>query len=96
MDVKGTSGIGHTRWATHGEVSDVNSHPHKFGSVTVVHNGIIENYESIMNTLGVASKLKSGTDSEVVAALIEKSYEKNSVDAIINSVKSLEVLMHLP
>ena len=88
-DVKGTSGIGHTRWATHGEVSDVNSHPHKFGNITVVHNGIIENYESLKNTLGVSSKLKSGTDSEVVAALIDKCYEKNPVDAIISSVKKL-------
>lgn len=88
-DVKGASGIGHTRWATHGEVSDANSHPHKFGNVTVVHNGIIENYESLKNTLGVSSKLKSGTDSEVVAALIDKCYEKNPVDAIINSVKKL-------
>lgn len=88
-DVKGKSGIGHTRWATHGEVSDTNSHPHKFGNVTIVHNGIIENYESLMNTLGVASKLKSGTDSEVVAALIDKCYEKNPVDAIISSVKKL-------
>lgn len=87
--VKGTSGIGHTRWATHGEVSDANSHPHKFGNVTVVHNGIIENYESLKNTLGVSSKLKSGTDSEVVAALIDKCYEKNPVDAIISSVKKL-------
>ena len=89
IDIKGKSGIGHTRWATHGEVSDSNSHPHKFGNVTIVHNGIIENYESLMNTLGVVSKLKSGTDSEVVAALIDKCCEKNPVDAIISSVKKL-------
>lgn len=88
-DVKGTSGIGHTRWATHGEVNDVNSHPHKFGGVTVVHNGIIENYESIKNTLGISSKLKSNTDSEIVAALLDKCYEKEPIDAIISTVKKL-------
>ncbi len=88
-DVKGTSGIGHTRWATHGEVSDNNSHPHKFGAVTIVHNGIIENYSTIKNTIGVSGKLKSDTDSEVVAALIDKYYVSNPCDAIIKAVKEL-------
>lgn len=88
-DVKAKTGIGHTRWATHGGVSDNNSHPHKFGSVTVVHNGIIENYEAIKNTLGVANKLKSQTDSEVVAALLDRLYTGNPVEAIIGTVKKL-------
>lgn len=90
-DVKGVTGIGHTRWATHGGVSDTNSHPHKFGNVTVVHNGIIENYASIKNQLGVANKLKSQTDSEVVAALIDHYYTKDSnpSDAIIKAVKGI-------
>lgn len=88
-DVKGRTGIGHTRWATHGEVSDNNSHPHKFGSVTVVHNGIIENYETIKNTLGISDKLKSSTDSEVVAALIDRCYSGDAKSAIINAVKKL-------
>ena len=88
-DVKGIAGIGHTRWATHGGVSDNNSHPHKFGSVTLVHNGIIENYAAIKNQLGVANKLKSQTDSEVVAALIDNYYEGNPSEAIVRAVKEI-------
>ena len=87
--VKGTAGIGHTRWATHGGVSDANSHPHKFGAVTLVHNGIIENYNAITNQLGVADKLKSQTDSEVVASLIDKYYSGNPKEAIVKAVKEL-------
>ncbi len=91
-DVKGVAGIGHTRWATHGGVSDQNSHPHKFGNVTLVHNGIIENYAAIKNQLGVASKLKSDTDSEVVAALIDKYYTNGVApsEAIIKAVKEIK------
>ncbi|MBR3738285.1 MAG: glutamine--fructose-6-phosphate aminotransferase, partial [Eubacterium sp.] len=88
-DVKGIAGIGHTRWATHGGVCDENSHPHKFGSVTLVHNGIIENYAAIKNQLGVANKLRSQTDSEVVAALIDYYYEGNPSDAIVSAVKEI-------
>lgn len=88
-DIKGKTGIGHTRWATHGGVSDMNSHPHKFGNVTVVHNGIIENYETLKNTLNVADKLKSQTDSEVAAALIDRCFEGNPEEAIVNAVKKL-------
>ncbi len=88
-DVKGNTGIGHTRWATHGGVSDANSHPHKFGNVTVVHNGIIENYETIKNTLNVADKLKSQTDSEIAAALIDRCFNGEAEDAIISAVKKL-------
>lgn len=87
-----TTGIGHTRWATHGGVSDLNSHPHKFGNVTLVHNGIIENYEAIKNQLGIESDLKSETDSEIVAALIDNYYSpgKNPEDAIIKAVKEIK------
>lgn len=88
-DIRGNTGIGHTRWATHGGVSDANSHPHKFGNVTVVHNGIIENYETIKNTLNIADKLKSQTDSEVAAALIDRCFNGNPEQAIVNAVKKL-------
>lgn len=88
-DIKGKTGIGHTRWATHGGVSDENSHPHKFGGVTVVHNGIIENYETLKNTLNVADKLKSQTDSEVAAALIDRCFTGDPEAAIISAVKKL-------
>ncbi len=90
--IKGNTGIGHTRWATHGGVSDSNSHPHKFGNVTLVHNGIVENYASIKNQLGIAGKLKSQTDSEVVAALIDNYYHIGSdpSEAIIKAVKEIK------
>ena len=88
-DVKGVCGIGHTRWATHGGVCDANSHPHKFGNVTLVHNGIVENYAAITNQLGIASKLRSQTDSEVVAALIDNYYTGDPKEAIISAVKEL-------
>lgn len=88
----GNTGIGHTRWATHGNVSDTNSHPHKFGNVTLVHNGIIENYESIKNQLGITGRLKSQTDSEVVAALIDNYYQigSNPSNAIIKAIKGIK------
>ncbi len=80
-DLPGTFGIGHTRWATHGEPNDVNSHPHvsQDGRIALVHNGIIENYAEIKEMLtekGV--KFASETDSEVVAQLLEYYYRKTS------------------
>ena len=77
--IKGSVGIGHTRWATHGEPSDTNSHPHTSmdGSISIVHNGIIENYAELKTQLqsqGVV--FQSQTDTEVVVHLIDKIYKQ--------------------
>jgi glucosamine--fructose-6-phosphate aminotransferase (isomerizing) len=71
---EGTLGIGHTRWATHGRPSEANAHPHKVGSVSVVHNGIIENYLTLRARLEAAGrKFSSETDTEIVAHLIDEA-----------------------
>jgi len=77
--VKGSLGIGHTRWATHGAPSDKNSHPHldQSGKISVVHNGVIENYDSIkQKLLNNGHVFKSDTDTEILAHLIGEYYEK--------------------
>ena len=76
----GKTGIGHTRWATHGLVNDKNAHPHTDcnGSIAVVHNGIIENYEELKTELiHKGHSFKSDTDSEVIAHLIEEYHKSN-------------------
>lgn len=88
--VNGSCGIGHTRWATHGGVSDVNAHPHRAGRVTLVHNGIIENYEELKDHFGLADELISDTDSEVVAAVLNRFYTGDPHEALFQTVKCLK------
>jgi glucosamine--fructose-6-phosphate aminotransferase (isomerizing) len=76
-ELKGTVGIGHTRWATHGKPSEQNAHPHRSKGCVLVHNGIIENYQQLKQQLGNDGyKFQSETDTEVVAHLIDKYLQK--------------------
>lgn len=87
----GHSGIGHTRWATHGEPSDVNSHPHGGDRVTIVHNGIIENYKALKEFLTKEGcGFKSDTDTEVVAQLLDYYYDGDPIATIAAVTKELE------
>ncbi|SCN26174.1 Glutamine-fructose-6-phosphate aminotransferase [Clostridium sp. N3C] len=91
--VFGSLGIGHTRWATHGEPSDINSHPHNSykGTISVVHNGIIENYLSIKERLiSKGYEFHTETDTEVIPNLIEYYYNGDLLDAVIKAVSKME------
>ena len=84
-------GIAHTRWATHGEPTEENAHPHQVGNVTLVHNGIIENAEELReNLITDGVKFKSETDTEVACAVINKYYEKDPIAAITKALKELK------
>ncbi|WP_418966158.1 glutamine--fructose-6-phosphate transaminase (isomerizing) [Cetobacterium sp.] len=92
MDLNSHIGIGHTRWATHGEPSDKNSHPHysEDMSIAVVHNGIIENYSSLKNDLiQKGYHFNSDTDTEVVAHLIHSLYKGDLFNAVTEAIKLL-------
>jgi glucosamine--fructose-6-phosphate aminotransferase (isomerizing) len=91
--LEGTAGIGHTRWATHGKPSDVNSHPHTDNSLkfSVVHNGIIENYLTLKEELTAKGhKFVSETDTEVIAHLIASLYDGDIVKAVREAVKRMK------
>ncbi|MDG6333386.1 glutamine--fructose-6-phosphate transaminase (isomerizing) [Glaesserella parasuis] len=88
----GGTGIAHTRWATHGEPSEVNAHPHRSGKIAVVHNGIIENYEELSAELQQRGYVfQSQTDTEVIAHLVEWEFRTtpNLLDAVRKAVKQL-------
>ncbi len=91
--IKGTTGIGHTRWATHGEPNRVNAHPHlsENGEFAVVHNGIIENYREIKEFLRNAGYVfSSQTDTEVIPQLLQYNYSGNIIEAVRKTVDSLK------
>ena len=89
--LNGNIGIAHTRWATHGEPTEENAHPHQVGNVTLVHNGIIENAEELReNLITDGVKFKSETDTEVACAVINKYYDKDPIAAITKALKELK------
>jgi len=95
--LKGKTGIGHTRWATHGGVSRLNAHPHLdcAGTVAVVHNGVITNHSELKAQLIKEGHVfRSETDSEVISHLVEKYYRGNLEEAVSQTVRDLWKLCH--
>ncbi len=89
---KARTGIGHTRWATHGEPSTQNAHPHtdEKGEFAVVHNGIVENYLELRRGLeSEGVRFRSGTDTEVIAHLVARSYRGDLLEAVLETVRKL-------
>ena len=83
-------GIGHTRWATHGGVTSENAHPHVAGKVTMIHNGIIENYHALTEKYHLEGKLHSQTDTEVAAATLNEIYNGDPIPSIRKFLNQLE------
>jgi len=88
--IVGTTGIGHTRWATHGAVTEANTHPHisSCGKIAIIHNGVIENYYSLKKFLNV--KFKSETDTEVLCNLIAHFYKGNFLQEVTDALSLVE------
>lgn len=90
-EIHATCGIGHTRWATHGGVTDGNAHPHTCGRVTLIHNGIIENYHELELELAAGGRIPvSQTDSEIVAMLMDSIYAGNAIVTIQKTAQRLQ------
>ncbi|QNM05805.1 glutamine--fructose-6-phosphate transaminase (isomerizing) [Qiania dongpingensis] len=89
VDIESHCGIGHTRWATHGGVNDINAHPHIAGRITLIHNGIIENYHNLIDRFGFRESLVSETDTEVAAKLLDHYYEGDPYAAIRKTIREI-------
>lgn len=90
-EIRGCLGIGHTRWATHGKANEINAHPHCSKHFAVVHNGIIENYKEIRESLAMSGiAFESETDTEVIPKLLELNFNGDVLEAIQKTVKLLE------